>query len=129
MIRDGKRVRQLGAAGIAAAALGLGIFTGAQAALYTGRSDISGQWEVQVMESTTSGRVVAADSFALNISRFTVEKISRRGAENGSVVRLNDDLVELSGPLTGTYRISRLGPNAIVLDGDTADESLYLVRK
>ncbi len=129
MVREGRKIRQLGAAGIAAMALGLGIFTGAQAALYSGRNDLSGEWTVQAMEPTSAGWVEATGSYDLHVTRFTVEKISAEGQQAGTIARLDDDRVVLDGPVTGTYRVSKLSPDVIVLDGDTAEGSLVLVRK
>lgn len=129
MVREGRRIRQLGAAGVAAMALGLGIFTGAQAALYSGRNDLSGQWRVQVMEPTVSGWVEATDSYDLHVTRFTVEKVTAEGPEAGVISRLDDDRVILDGPVSGTFKVSKLSPDVIVLDGDKAEASLYLVRK
>ncbi len=129
MVREGRKIRQLGAAGIAAVALGLGIFTGAQAALYSNRNDLSGQWEVQVMEATPSGWVESTGSYELNVTRYTVEKIDAEGREAGVISRLDDGRVTLDGPVNGTFKVSRLADNVIVLDGDKAEASLYLVRK
>jgi len=129
MVREGRKIRQLGAAGIAAVALGLGIFTGAQAALYSSKNDLSGQWQVQVMESTPSGRIEATGSYELNVTRYTIEKTGAEGREAGVISRLDDGRVVLDGPVNGTYRVSKLADNVIVLDGDTAETSLYLVRK
>ncbi len=129
MVREGRKFRQLGAAGVAAMALGLGIFTGAQAALYNTRNDLSGQWQVQVMETTSSGWVEATDTFELNVTRYTIEKTGVDGQKAGVISRLDDGRVTLDGPVTGTWQVSKLADNVIVLDGDTSGSSLYLVRK
>ena len=110
-------------------ALGLGIFTGAQAALYNTRNDLSGQWQVQVMETTSSGWVEATDTFELNVTRYTIEKTGVDGQKAGVISRLDDGRVTLDGPVTGTWQVSKLADNVIVLDGDTSGSSLYLVRK